>query len=102
MEKKRLNNIISIKYIKKVGKYVVELAICNEPKEVVWLSEKQMINLNNCFDETKNGFSNKDVSVFGHWNEKGYYAYTSVLHHKQPKRFKEPAQRDTSDLWEVD
>lgn len=101
MEKKRLTNIIDMRYVKKVGKYVVELGIHNEPKKTVWLSEKQAINLNNCFDETKNGYSNKDVSVYGHWNERGYYAYTSVVHHKQQKIFKEPFQHDLSDLKDV-
>lgn len=100
MEKKLLNNIIDINYVKKVEKYVVNIAICDEPKQKVWLTEKQMINLNNCFDETKSGYSDRNVSVYGHWNDNGYYAYTSVLHHEQPKRFKEPAQRDVSDLWE--
>lgn len=85
-----------------VDKYVVDIGIYNEPKQTVWLTEKQMINMDNCFNETKNGFSNKDVSVYGHWNDRGYYTYTSVKHHKQPKVFKEPTQYDVSDLWEVE
>lgn len=102
MERKLLTNIISCRYVRKNGKYVAELGVYEEAKQIVWLTYKQMLNLMDCFDQTTNGFSNKHVSVYGHWNDNGYYAYTSVLHHKQPRRFKEPAQRDVSDLWEDD
>lgn len=102
MEKKRLNNIINIRYVQKVNKYIVDLAISNENKQTVWLTEKQMINLNKCFSETKKGYSDRDISVYGHWNNKGYYAFTSLLHHKQAKQFKAPVQPDVSDLWEDD
>lgn len=99
---KRLTNIISEKYIAKLHKYVVELGIDGESKQTIWLTEEQMINLHRCFYETPKGFSNKDVSVMGIWNECGYYVYSRVWHHEQPKLFREPRQLDLADLKEVD
>lgn len=97
MEKKRLTNIISDRYVRKVNKYVVELAVYQEPKIKVWLTEKQMINLHNCFSEI--GWnSNKHSSVFAYFNDNGYYAYANISQHPQPRQFKQPFDHDLSDL----
>jgi hypothetical protein len=101
MEKKLLTNIISRKYVAKVNKHIVEIGIKDEPKATIWLTEKQMSNLLLCFEQVPKGYSTKDVSVIGFWNEKGYYAYSKVIHHKKERYFKEPVQQDVSDLWEV-
>ncbi|WP_019779147.1 hypothetical protein [Streptococcus sobrinus] len=99
--RKRLTNVISKKYITKFDKYVVELGIYDEPKVTVWLTEKQVDNLDYCFDQTKLGYSDKNISVYGIWSEKGYFAYSEVVRHEQSKQFRLPQEQDVSDLWEV-
>ncbi|MFB7302641.1 hypothetical protein [Heyndrickxia sporothermodurans] len=102
MKKMLLHNIVSQKYIVKVDKYIVELAVYDNPKQTVWLTDRQMDNLIYCFDMTRNGYSNKQALVYGHWNENGYYAYTSVEKREKRKEFKLPYQYDLSDIEEVD
>lgn len=100
-EEKVIHTIISSKYIKKVNKYVVELAIIDEKKQTVWLTEKQMINLEICFDSVGE-YSNKSSSVVSFWNKNGYYAFSKVVRHYKKHVFIEPKQHDLSDLLEVD
>lgn len=99
---KRIFNIISRRYVPKVNKYVVELGFHREAKQTVWLTERQLEVLLYCFEQTKKGYFDKNKSVIGVWNEKGYFAYAKVIEHIQPKQFKEPRQHDLSDLQEVD
>lgn len=101
MEKKVITHIMSQKYVDKVDKYVVELSLYGAPKETVWLTEKQMINLERCFSQTMNGYSTKAATVTGHWNGRGYYAYATVGKQKTVVEFEEPEQQDVSDLWEA-
>ncbi|WP_142415386.1 hypothetical protein [Hathewaya massiliensis] len=97
---KRFTNIISKQHVTKLNKYVVEIGMDGEPKERLWLTEKQMINLNSCFEETPKGYSNGDISVIGVFNDNGYYAYAKVVKHKKPKYFNVPKEHDLSDLME--
>lgn len=95
---KRFTNIISKQHVTKLNKYVVEIGMDGEPKERLWLTQKQMFNLASCFEETSNGYSNKDISVVGVFNDNGYYAYAKVVRHKREKMFKVPKEHDLSDL----
>jgi hypothetical protein len=92
-----ITHIISSKFISNVGKYVVELGIRGEKKRKEWLTEKQMINLEICFDRTRNGRSDKEARVIGYWNDKGYYAYSRV---EFGREFKVPPQYNLDDLKE--
>lgn len=98
MEEKIITNIISIKYVEKINKYLVEIGILNEPKMKVWLTDKQMINLKNNFDMTRKSYSNKNEIVTAVFNEKGYYAYSKFYKVKQKRLFKVPKEMDLSDL----
>lgn len=98
--KRSLSHILEYKYSQRYGKYRAVLALISEKKEVVWLTEKQLINMLDCFDQTPKGYSTKLRTVYGHWNERGYYAFTSV--DKAKREFIAPEQHDLSDLLEVD
>lgn len=87
-----ITNIITCKFIPKVGKYVVELGIRGEKKRKAWLTEKQLINLEICLDRAKG----KEARVIGYWN-KGYYAYSRV---EFGREFKMPPQYNLDDLKE--
>jgi preprotein translocase subunit SecA len=95
---KLITNIIKKQYIKKINRYIIELGIKDEAKRIIWLTEKQMINLKNCFNETKNGYSDKNISIIGIWNDKGYFSYSKIEHHKQEKLFTLPKQYNLDDL----
>jgi hypothetical protein len=95
-----LNNIISARYIPKVNKYIV--VVMGELKHKLWLTEKQMINLQNCFDETPKGYSNKYISVCGHWNSKGYYMYSTVEKRNKENLFNPPSEYNLNDLRDDD
>lgn len=96
--KKILSNIISSNYITKFDRYVVELGIKGEPKKTAWLTEKQMINLQNCFNKTPKGYSTGNISIVGVFNEKGYYSYSKVVEHEKERYFTIPKQYDLNDL----
>lgn len=103
VRKRRIvSNILNIKWIDKVGKYVVDLAVLGESKKTVWLTERQLDNLKSCFAQTPKEYSTSRRTVYGHWNQQGFYAYTTVEDTRIPHIFREPKQRDLSDLWEDD
>ncbi|WP_044737123.1 hypothetical protein [Geobacillus kaustophilus] len=98
MEKRIISNIIRAKRVDKVGKYVVELAFRDRPKETVWMTQKQLWHLKRCFGETPNGYSTNKVYVVGIWD--GHrYVKSEVAH---DERFIPPMEQDVTDLWEVD
>lgn len=100
MKEMLLTNIISKRYIEKVNKYVVEIGIKDKQKKSIWLTEKQMINLQNCFDQTPKGYSDKNISIIGVWNEKNYFAFSRIERHEKCRVFNTPVEQNVEDLWE--
>lgn len=92
-----ITNIISSRYVPKIGRHIVELGIQDEEKEKAWLTERQLVNLELCFERTPKGYSSKKVRVIGYWNEKGYYAYSKV---ETGPEFNMPPQYNLDDLKE--
>ncbi|MDT8718263.1 hypothetical protein IAI10_16470 [Clostridium sp. 19966] len=98
MNIKVLTTIISKRYVEKVGKYIVEIGILNEPKSIIWLTEKQMINLINSFNSTPKGYSNSDVFVVGVFNDNRYFCYSKAIKHKKERVFTVPKEYDLREL----
>lgn len=98
MEKRIISHIIRAKRVDKIGKYIVELAFRDRPKEAVWMTSKQLWHLKKCFLETPNGYSTNKVYVVGFWD--GYRYIKSEV--ERDERFIPPMEQDVSDLWEVD
>lgn len=97
--KRALSNIISADYVSKFNKYVVRLGVCGESSLTVWLTERQMDELEYAFSKTKKGYSDKRTEIFGVWRGK-YYSHTEVCHYVKTFRF--PVERDLSDLEDSD
>lgn len=72
-------------------KWRVELEIAGEPKRVCWLSPAQYDYLTSAFEHTKNGYSDKTCTVYGYFDEKGYYVKCkAVLHPPKQRHFTPP------------
>ena len=61
-------------------KHIYKLQFTEQGKkaEEAWLSEKQAGTLECALDRTPKGYSNKNVRLIASFNERGYYAWTSV------------------------
>ena len=99
MTERVITNIISpVNMFPKIGKgTLLSWGIQDEEKEKAWLTERQLVNLELCFERTPKGYSSKKVRVIGHWNEKGYYAYSKV---ETGPEFNMPPQYNLDDLKE--
>ena len=88
--------ILSSRWVPKVRKYVVKLAFRDERAEEVWMSERQLSQIENLFGRTPHGHSSSRLRVAGYWNDRGYYAYSRLI--REP--FQQPIQYRLDDLKE--
>lgn len=88
--------ILSTRWVPKVGKHVVKLGYRGERAETVWMTEKQLIQIESLFARTPHGHSSDRCRVIGVWNDRGYYAYSRL----EKISFIQPEQHDLSDLKE--
>lgn len=86
--------IIASRYVAKVGKYVVKLGYTGRRATEVWMTEKQLTQLEACFARTPHDHSTERMQVLGIWDERGYYRYARV----EETRFVEPPQYNLKDL----
>lgn len=86
--------VLADKWIPRVGKYVVKLGFDGEKAEEVWMTEKQLANLEANFASTPHGHSTDRCKVIGLWNDRGYYAYSRL----EKVVFIEPPQYNLNDL----
>ena len=90
---REIGSVISSRYVSKVGKYVVKLGYRGERSEDVWMTERQLTQLEEQFIWTPNGHSTDRVSVVGVWRGM-FYAYAKLV----KRTFIEPEQQDLEDL----
>ena len=88
--------ILGSEWVPKVGKHVVRLSVDGSKARKVWMTEKQLCQLERCFSRTPHGHSSQRLAVVGIWNDRGYYAYAKV----EAQSFIEPPQYDLKDLRE--
>lgn len=91
---KEIADVLSSEWIAKVGKYKVRLAFESEKSETVWMSERQLLGILRCFEQTPHDHSTRHTTVIGVWNERGYYAYSKV----ERQQFIPPVQYRLDDL----
>lgn len=89
-------SIISARWVPKVGKNIVKLGYDGGRAEDVWMTPKQMSQIERVFAQTPHGHSTQRAQVVGVWNERGYYAYAKL----DKMDFIPPDQYDLSDLRE--
>lgn len=88
--------IVSTKWVPKIGKYIVKLGYQGEKAETVWMTERQLCQIESLFARTQHGHSCDRCRVIGVWNDRGYYAYARL----EKTDFIAPVQYDLSDLRE--
>lgn len=80
------------------GKYRVELSFLESEKRVYWLTEKQMLQLQQCMDWTPKGYSCKKACVTAVFDDKGHYRYAKTYFGKRgfnmPPQFNLECLRD--------
>ena len=86
--------ILSSKWVPKVGKHIVQLGFDGEHARKVWMTEKQLSQLEAQFARTPRGHSTARAQVVGIWNDRGYYAYAKL----EQTRFIPPIQYRLDDL----
>ena len=94
MFERDISCILSYKWVKKVGKYVVKLGFHGSKAEEVWMTEKQLSQIEALFVLTPHQFSTARRQVIGIWNDKGYYAYSRL----EKKSFILPEEHNLDDL----
>ena len=94
MTERDISCILSARWIPKVRKYVVKLGFRDERAEEVWMSEKQLAQIEAHFARTPKGYSSDRRRVIGCWNDRGYYAYAIF----EQVSFIPPEQYDLNDL----
>lgn len=86
--------ILDSRWVPKAGKYVVRLGFNGERAKDVWMTEKQLTQLEGVFRQTPHGYSTQRAQVIGIWNERGYYAYARI----ENTSFIPPDQYNLKDL----
>lgn len=86
--------ILDSKWIPRAGKYRVKLGFAGSKAETVWMTERQLSQIERLFERTPHGYSTQRCQVVGIWNEKGYYAYARL----EEQSFIEPPQYSLKDL----
>lgn len=94
MDEREIACILSDRWIPKVCKYIVKLGFRDERSKEVWMTEKQLCQIENLFAKTPHGFSSSRLKVIGIWNDRGYYAYARL----ERKSFIIPIQYNLNDL----
>jgi hypothetical protein len=97
-EERTISTILSTRWVPKARKHIVKLAFPGERAEEVWMTEKQLDQLERCFLRTPHGHSTQHATVTGIWNGRGYYAYARL----DRREFIPPEQCDLSDLIDVE
>ena len=94
MSERTIACILSDRWVGKVGKYVVKLGFRDEKAEEVWMTERQLTQLEQLFEKTPHRHSTDRIHVIGIWNERGYYTYARL----EKISFIEPVQYNLKDL----
>ena len=96
MNEREIATVLGWSYVPRLERYAVRLGFRGEPAETVWMTWKQLHQLQRVFSSTPRGPSSDRLSVVGVWNERGYYAYARL----ERQRFQPPIQYRLSDLKE--
>lgn len=88
--------ILSSRWVPKVGKHIVKLGFTGERAKDVWMTDKQLAQIEALFTRTPHGHSSDRLEVVGVWNDKGYYAYARLVR----ADFIPPVQYSLKDLKE--
>lgn len=94
MTEKVISCVLDVRFVQKVGKYVVKLAFPDERAKEYWLTEKQLSRLETAFDRTPHQHSTSKKQVIGYFNEKNYYCWCRFY----VPPFEPPTQFDLRDL----
>lgn len=94
MTEREIDHIDAVRYVDKIGKYRVKLAFRDAHAKEVWMTERQLAQIERAFEITPKGYSTRRAWVTGVWNDKGYYAYAKA--EKEP--FIPPEEQDLRDL----
>lgn len=86
--------ILSSKWAPKVCRHIVRLGFANEKAEEVWMTERQLSQLEAVFARTPKDHSSARLQVVGVWNDRGYYAYAKL----EKTAFIPPPQYSLKDL----
>lgn len=92
----RVDHIISTRFVPKVGKHIVRL-VQEDGTKMVWMTERQLAQMEACFLKTPKGYSTKRKYVTAFYRN-GYYAFSRFTF----VRFDEPPQYNLSDLEDTD
>ncbi len=96
MIEREIATILGSRFVEKVGKHRVRLAFRDDRAEEFWMTERQLVQLEGCFDRTPKGYSRESGRVVGIWDEKDYYRY--AIFDRPERIFYPPPAQDLSDL----
>jgi hypothetical protein len=86
--------IIEYKWVNKVGKYIVKLGFIDERAKSVWMTRRQLAQLEAQFSRTPKGHSTQRCEVVGLWHDSGRYGYARL----DRRDFIPPDQYNLADL----
>lgn len=78
MSERDIARIISSRWVPRIGKHVVKLGFVDERAEDVWMTDRQLAQLEMVFDRTPRRHSTARAQVVGIWDDRGYYAYARL------------------------
>ena len=94
MKETPIARIIEYKWVNKVGKYIVKLGFIDERAKSVWMTRRQLAQLEAQFSRTPKGHSTQRGEVVGLWHDSGRYGYARL----DRRDFIPPDQYNLADL----